>query len=243
MASIAVVAFAKNPLKENCKTRLLQDLQSVQQCLNVYELLLRITNETLINLQNSNEGIDCFWAINSNPDELPKYFSESIKLVEQGDGELGQRLHYVYSQLKSKYDQVIVIGSDLPTLNTGLIRKVISLLKNNSYVFGPSEDGGFYLFGSNQELPQIFWTEPRYSQTDTLAQMTQKLNPSAVALNEMLSDIDDMKSFYVAMNELKQFINLSSTQLELIHLYQEILLSFKKDLANQKNFSYADNSL
>ena len=47
------------------------------------------------------------------------------------------------------YSKSILIGSDLPTFFSGIIRECINSLETKDCVIGPSKDGGFYLIGMN----------------------------------------------------------------------------------------------
>ena len=231
MDQIALVSFAKNPKKENYKTRLFADIKCSDRVQKTYELLLKITNETLLDSMQL-PNVKSYWAINSSPTDLPDYFSKQIELIQQGSGTLGNRLHEVYSKLKRSHKKVIIIGSDLPFLRTELVAETITKLNDFETVIGPSHDGGFYLFASQADLRSTFWTDVKYSQTDTLMQLTQPLENSSISYLDNLTDIDDLESFTIAVEKLrKNSGTIELFQKELVHFFDtEIQFSAKNNL-------------
>ena len=54
---------------------------------------------------------------------------------------------------KDGYKRIIGIGSDLADLDSDLMLEALNVLERKETVFGPSEDGGYYLIGMNQLFP------------------------------------------------------------------------------------------
>ncbi len=226
MDQIALVSFAKNPKNENFKTRLFADINCTERVQKTYELLLKITNEALHQASTQLPNVKSYWAINSELKDLPDYFSNRIELMRQGTGSLGDRLHEVYSQLKRTHKKVIIIGSDLPFLRTELISETINNLNDFKTVIGPSHDGGFYLFSSQEDFNSTFWTKVTYSQTDTLKQLVRPLKTSSISFLDNLTDIDDLESFTMAVDRLKgNFGTLNPLQKKLVHFFDEEILT------------------
>jgi len=95
---------------------------------------------------------------------------EAWNFTPQGDGDLGARLHRFFAEQLQRYEQVIVIGTDSPTLPSNLLDQANRLLESHDVVLGPSEDGGYYLVGARDGVPPIFsgidWsTEQVWQQT------------------------------------------------------------------------------
>ncbi len=244
VAKIAVVAFAKNPISEKYKTRLLDDLQSIECVEKTYELLLKITNQTLVEYQIEAPNTQSFWAMNSEAKDLPIYFSPAIPLVRQGLGPLGERLHTVYQQLIGLHDQVIIIGSDLPFLSKQLLTLTVEKLKDNDLVIGPSDDGGFYLFASKLYFDKNFWTSVEYSQDSTLEQLVGSLKGIQIATLPTLTDIDDLQSFTKAVEILQATSGLSKFQNELVsYFHSEISLLSESFLPNQEDLFFQHKTL
>jgi hypothetical protein len=130
-----------------------------------------------------------------------------VRLYEQrGDG-LGERMRRaVRETLDDGYDQVVLLGSDHPTLPVSFLREAFGALEEPASIcVGPTEDGGFYLLGTNAVYPQLF-EEMSYSHSevfdDTLARAGRTdagltvLPPwydvdRPADLRRMLSDLDE----------------------------------------------------
>ena len=93
------------------------------------------------------------------------------ELIPQSEGDLGLRMqHFFDTAFESGYDQVLLVGSDTPTLPRSTFQSAIDQLAQNDVVLGPTEDGGYYLVGAKRRTPPIFtgvaWsTEQVWEQT------------------------------------------------------------------------------
>ncbi|MDA9792973.1 hypothetical protein N9B72_00165, partial [Bacteriovoracaceae bacterium] len=67
---------------------------------------------------------------------------------------------------------------------------------NHIYMLGPSQDGGFYIFGGKDKLDKSIWCEVEYSTNDTCKQLKSLLDKKSETLitNEHF-DIDEKKDF------------------------------------------------
>lgn len=65
----------------------------------------------------------------------------------QGPGTLTERLGKGLKETSP--GPVIFIGTDTPDISAALIRRAVVMLARFDAVFGPAEDGGFWLFGLN----------------------------------------------------------------------------------------------
>jgi len=54
------------------------------------------------------------------------------------------------------HDRVAIIGADTPTLPLEHVLRAFELLKDRDVVLGPSADGGYYLLGARDVVPEIF---------------------------------------------------------------------------------------
>ena len=58
-------------------------------------------------------------------------------------------------------------------------------------MLGPTEDGGFYLFGGSRPLPREVWTRVHYSETGTLAELEAGLaEHGTIERAKVLLDVD-----------------------------------------------------
>ena len=75
----------------------------------------------------------------------------------QGRGSLGERMKrqiIINKKLcfKRKFRNIIIIGTDLPDLCHVDLLSAIEELKTNELIFGPSNDGGYWLIGFSKKL-------------------------------------------------------------------------------------------
>lgn len=183
----AVAAFVKTPGLSPIKTRLAKDIGK-QKAEEIYRYMVETVEDVLLNLQD--DSIDVYWAVGEEAG-LIKPLWKKLKSIHTGDGELGERLHHVYSSLLEKYNYVIMIGSDSPNITPEHINCAAEIAKGGRFVFGPTFDGGFYLFGGNTKIPKEIWTSVTYSQNDTMENLSQKIEEfGEVLVIEALADVD-----------------------------------------------------
>ncbi len=90
--------------------------------------------------------------------------------LAQCDGDLGAKILDCCAQLREKgFEKVAVIGSDSPDLPLNRLRRAFETLDEAlGLVFGPTEDGGFYLLGSSQGVPSWLFENVAWSSSTTL---------------------------------------------------------------------------
>ena len=162
MKGPALVVMARAPVPGQVKTRLQPDL-TPEQCAAVYEAFLRDT----LNLAVSLSQYTCFLAF--TPSEACIFFEgftqREIILLPQTGNNLGQRMYHLMHLLENmEYSPVVLIGSDIPTLQPGILQQAIEELRTFDLCLGPSQDGGYYLVGSRHADKRIFcgipWSTP-----------------------------------------------------------------------------------
>ena len=113
-----------------------------------------LTKYMIFNILNETEGIKntsiSLWVY---PNHHHVFFNEiflnfKINLANQIGNTLNERMQSCIISESKKFENVILIGSDIPSLNKSIIQDAIEFLNESNYVLGPSRDGGFYLFGS-----------------------------------------------------------------------------------------------
>jgi uncharacterized protein len=140
---------------------------------------------------------------------LNHVFWEGENTILQVEGGLGQRLNHIYKTLIAKFDSVLLIGGDLPHLNTNEILKAVNTLqlKQSSFVVGPTLDGGYYLFGGSIPLPKEAFTNIEYSVATTCEAFSDELTKhgkvTKLAINWDVDEWEDLqkleKMFYSGM--------------------------------------------
>lgn len=114
-----------------------------------------------------------------------------VEAVGQGEGDLGTRMHRTLAACPP--GPAVLVGADIPALHAGHVAEAFRLLGRHDLVFGPAEDGGFWLVGARHpgHLPAVFqqvrWSTP-FALADTLAGLPRRLK---VGYGETLEDVDD----------------------------------------------------
>ncbi len=154
----ALIIMAKRPEAGKTKTRLCPPL-SLAQAAQLYESFLIDIVHSLEDLQQLLPNLQPFFAY--TPEESRGYFEQlapTFSLVPQTGQSLGERLDFVLTScLEMGYDQVAAINSDSPNLPTAYLGQAFQKLRQreSDVVFGPSEDGGYYLIGLQRPWPRI----------------------------------------------------------------------------------------
>jgi rSAM/selenodomain-associated transferase 1 len=119
----------------------------------------------------------------------------ATEIAAQGCGDLGFRMQRALSAFAQ--GPVVLVGADIPALGAAEVATAFRLLGSHDLVFGPAEDGGFWLVGTRnpRRFPGLFkrvrWSSP-YALADTLAGLPRV---ATVGFAARLSDIDDAESY------------------------------------------------
>lgn len=115
------------------------------------------------------------------------------EILRQGRGDLGQRMARPFHRLPP--GPLVMIGADIPGIRADDIRQAFRSLGRRPWVFGPADDGGYWLIGARRRpatptamrLPfdGVRWGS-RHALADTLANLT----PGEHALLRELIDVD-----------------------------------------------------
>lgn len=160
----ALLIFAKWPVPGAVKTRLSPPL-TAEEAANLYRCMLLDTLAATASLTGITR-ILCYDGGN-----MEKHFRElapEVRLVRQrGDG-LGERMYAAFGEAFDEgLSPIAVIGTDAPHLATTQVVAAFSLLAKGEtdLVFGPSNDGGYYLLAMKQQHPELFRAIPWSSTT------------------------------------------------------------------------------
>ncbi len=81
-------------------------------------------------------------------EEMAEVFGEDLVYVDQGEGDLGERMARVFEErFRDGYERVVIVGSDCPCANDKVMREGFGILEEKEGVVGPADDGGYYLIG------------------------------------------------------------------------------------------------
>jgi len=88
-----------------------------------------------------------------------------------------------------------VIGGDVPGVRKHHIAKAFKALGASDAVFGPAEDGGYWLIGLKcvRPVPAQLFNGVRWSSAHALKDTIATLDGQSYALIDMLRDVDDAR--------------------------------------------------
>lgn len=195
-----LIIFVKNPEQGKVKTRLASDIGS-KKALHIYQKLLAYTRAVVQNL-NVTKQVWYSSRIDSSDEWSGGSFS---KKLQKGD-HLGERMQEAFRQgFRDGFGRIAIIGSDCPDLKEEQLKRAFEKLESCDVVLGPSQDGGYYLLGMNQYIPDLFqnksWSrDSLYGET---IQTLEKLDKSWDELEE-LNDIDTLDDLNKSSFEIGQ---------------------------------------
>ncbi len=116
--------------------------------------------------------------------------------IAQGEGDLGQRMGRLMRDLPP--GPVVIIGCDIPDIAPRHIARAFAALGRADAVFGPAEDGGYWLVGMRRRprVAEIFG-QVRWSSEHALADTLDNVAKVGfrVAMLDRLSDIDTAEDY------------------------------------------------
>ena len=178
-----LLVFSKNPTLGKVKTRLAKTIGK-DKALQVYKALLKKTASVLEELA---VDIHLYYSDYIEKDDL---FSTIVtqKKVQTGE-QLGERMVNAFQESFISYDKVVIIGTDLWTLETQDIKNAFKALEQHSAVIGPSADGGYYLLGMTEVIPQIF-VNKQWGTSSVLPNTIEDLKSIKYYLLQEKNDVD-----------------------------------------------------
>lgn len=186
-----LIIFTRYPEPGKTKTRLIPVLGK-QGAANLHRLMTQKTIARALSLENSRRlSVEIYYAGGSQQ-LMEDWLGPDLIYHNQGQGDLGARMAAAFQDsFDSGIDKVAIIGTDCPDLKAEIISKAFDELERSDLVFGPAQDGGYYLIGLCRSLPALFgginWgTDEVLAQTLAIA---QKLALNIAEL-PTLTDID-----------------------------------------------------
>jgi len=109
-----------------------------------------------------------------------------LPMRPQGGGDLGARM----GRALGRHRRAVLVGCDIPDLGRADIAAAFRALGDAQAVFGPAEDGGYWLVGFGPRRPTAPFAGVRWSTADALADTLANCRGHRVALLRQLRDVD-----------------------------------------------------
>jgi len=183
-----LVIFARLPRLGTGKRRLATDVGTVKalkfQKLMLSQLLRRV-------------GRDSRWQtyVAMTPDHTAFYPPAEVTMLPQPNGDLGHRMATVAQNLPP--GPVIIIGNDIPDIQSRDIAEGFRKLGSHDAVFGPAGDGGFWAVGLKRR-PVFYnpYKNVRWSTANALPDTLQNLSKHRVGYLRTLFDVDTGEDYF-----------------------------------------------
>ncbi len=200
-----LLVFVRHPEIGRVKTRLAREVGK-RRALFVYKSLLRSTL-VLARVQAAmGRSVEVWVAPGRRLQAFQSRWGQGLSCLAQTAGDLGSRLRVAFDRsLKQGICRTVVIGSDCPDLTGDHLKDAFHALRKFPAVLGPAADGGYYLLGLSQPIPEILtrisWGTERVLET-TLTRLRQK--GMRWRLLETLHDVDRKEDLYETIQVVGQ---------------------------------------
>lgn len=132
-------------------------------------------------------------AVSPDAEGLPsRVWPAHLPRIAQGRGDLGDRMGRIFRGLPP--GRVCIIGADIPGITPGHVAQAFRSLGAKDAVFGPSEDGGYWLIGLRRLAagPAGLFQGVRWSSEHALADTKRSLGGMSIGHVAQLRDVDEV---------------------------------------------------
>ena len=124
----------------------------------------------------------------ATPDRAFIRLPKGVRRIDQGFGDIGQRMHRALARFPRT--QAAVIGSDIPDAGPDDLWSAFRGLGAADAAFGPAADGGYWLVALGPRRPARPFAGARWSTHHALADTLRNFRGRRVAFLRTLSDVD-----------------------------------------------------
>ena len=151
----ALILMTRIPIPGKTKTRLI-DIFTGEECaeihkrflLDLFNIFEYIKEDVDVYLTYTPEG-----SLNIIENIMPKY----TKSFPQVGETLGERMENAFKNVFNLgYEKIVLIGSDIPSIQPEDIIKGFEILESNDISLGATFDGGYYLIGMKRLYKKVF---------------------------------------------------------------------------------------
>lgn len=227
----ALILFTRIPEAGKTKTRLMPYF-SGEECERLHTCFLKDISAVT---RKVDADILVFYT-GGKPYALKKIFGLIVQYVEQEGETLGDRMYNAFNAvLGAGYDQAVLIGTDVPTINADIIENAFCQIDDSQIVMGPTTDGGYYLVGMNVPVKEVFGLK-RYGDSSVFDATVRAAGNSGfrVAVTDELSDIDEATDVAVLRRLMRSSDNLRKSNTAKM-LAESLKISIIIPTYNEKN--------
>ena len=172
----SVHLFARFPSPGFAKTRLIPRV-GAEGAAGIHRRLVERTVRTVITA-----GLPLVVRTTGGPPGLFKSWLGDVEVVQQGTGDLGERLARVPVP-------AILLGADIPDLTPDHLTAAAAALSDRPVAIGPATDGGYYLLALREPMPFLFGSVA-WGTDAVFAETVRRLDARGVS-HTVLAPLDD----------------------------------------------------
>jgi len=142
--SRCIILFVKYPEKGRVKTRLSAVLGD-ETTQNLYKCFV---SDLIGTLEKKRYTFKIAFYPPGSYKKIISWLGPEHSYITQVGSDIGERMETAFKEtFLEGFNEVLVIGSDIPDITPSLIDKAFEVLKSSDAVIGPCFDGGYYLIG------------------------------------------------------------------------------------------------
>ncbi|WP_251860446.1 TIGR04282 family arsenosugar biosynthesis glycosyltransferase [Clostridium sp. Marseille-Q2269] len=200
----ALIIMTRIPVPYKTKTRLMKILTG-EQCADIHKCFL----QDIFNMcKDLKESMDIYVTYSDEGDFsiIQSLMPNFINNFPQKGKDIGERMENAVNYILNKsYEKVILIGSDIPEIQSKDILRAFDILENKDLCFGPTLDGGYYLVGMKKLNKIVFKGDIKWGEKSVFYSTIHILNKEnlTVGFAEKYEDIDtkeDLKNLIHRLN-------------------------------------------
>lgn len=125
------------------------------------------------------------------PDRARFRLPVRVRRIGQGPGGLGPRMQ----RALARHRRAVLIGCDIPEAGASDAIAAFRVLGAADAVFGPAEDGGYWLVGVGPRRPADLFGRSRWSTRHALADTLRQFRGRRVGFVRLLADVDTAEDY------------------------------------------------
>jgi rSAM/selenodomain-associated transferase 1 len=194
LAQLAV--FVRPPVAGSVKTRLANAL-GPSDSLRLYEAFVEDTISLCERVRAAGRVDVALWSAGPEVESVSAWAERlGTSVKAQPTGDLGVKLGAAFDEGLRRFERVVVIGSDLPTLPIELVVAAFDALQDASMSIGPANDGGYYAIGAARGRRPRF-AGVRWSTEDACRDTLRANQGCRISILPPWYDVDELDDFEV----------------------------------------------
>jgi uncharacterized protein len=207
-----IAILVKTPGLSPVKTRLATGLGTAAA-----ERWHRLAAAAVAEIAGGVAGLTAYWAL-AEPADRAAGAWRGLPVLEQGEGELGERMGRVHAALLGRHDFALLLGADSPQLEAQHLADAAAWLDaaEPRLVMGPAGDGGFWLLGGNRNPAPADWMSSPCGRHDTARGFRIAMaRHGEWRLLPVLTDVDEATDLSAMLDEMALLKHPSPAQARL----------------------------